>query len=120
MRPKPTERTTAGIVMASEFTANGIIPCEPSAPPPVKRTSRKFARVNDGLVNAVHHPVERIASLSRKEVTTSPIVGMVHSSAITETTIDAIGDVNGRLWCATKGLFGLAIFAILVLPFCAQ
>ena len=53
MRPKPTERTTAGIVMASELTANGIIPCEPSAPPPVKRTSRKFARVNDGLVNAV-------------------------------------------------------------------
>ena len=45
---------------------------------------------------------------------------MVHSKAITETTIDAIGEVNGRLWCATKGLFGLSVFALLMLPFCAQ
>ena len=115
MSPKPTERTTAGIVIASEFTAKGIIPSDPSEPPPVKRTVRKFSRVNVGLVNDVHQPEDKMSSLVRNEVTTRPRVGTVHIKAITVTIADAIGEVNGFWPCsATSGLFFLSFKVAIV------
>ena len=94
--------------MASEFTAKGIIRSEPSEPPPWNRTVRKFSRVNFGSVNDVHQPEDKICSLVRKEVTTSPRVGTVHKSAITVTIADAIGEVNGLVPCSARsGLFFL-------------
>ena len=38
-----------------------------------------------------------MSSFLRNEVTTKPNVGTVHRTAITVTTIDAMGEVNGRL-----------------------
>ena len=93
-------------MIASEFTAKGIIPSEPSDPPPVSNTARKLSKVNDGLANEVHQPEERMSSLVRNDVTTRPRVGTVQSNAMTVTTADAIGDVNGfELVGARSGLF---------------
>ena len=38
-----------------------------------------------------------MSSFLRKDVTTSPKVGIVHKIAMKVTTADAMGDVNGRL-----------------------
>jgi len=47
--------------------------------------------VNDGLVNAVHHPVLLATSCGRSEVTSRPSVGMVHSMVMMMTSAVAHG-----------------------------
>ena len=84
-------------MIASELIAKGIIPCSPTVPPDSNKIARKLSKVKLGFLNAVHQPVERMSSFFLKDVTTKPKVGMVHKIAITVTTIEAMGDVNGRL-----------------------